>query len=108
MHSYNITPTGDIAQSGIFSIDFPSVQYSFTDSKKENIKPIKKSNFESGLKMGDYIEGIEINTKEKRKGKITFIGYNNNKNIDFVIILGSDNKKYVLTSGEKIENNDNK
>jgi len=108
MHSYNITPTGDIAQSGIFSIDFPSVQYSSTDSKKENNKPIKKLNFEAGLKIGDYVEGIEINSEKKRKGKITFIGYNDNKTIDFVIILGNDNKKYVLTSGEKIEKDDNK
>jgi hypothetical protein len=102
MHGYNITPTGDIAQSGIFSIDFPSVQYSSTDSKKENNKPMEKSNFEAGLKIGDYVEGIEINSEKKRKGKITFIGYNDNKTIDFVIILGNDNKKYVLTSGEKI------
>lgn len=108
MHSYNITPTGDIAQSGIFSIDFPSVQYSSTDSKKENNKPMEKLNFEAGLKIGDYVEGIEINSEKKRKGKITFIGYNDNKTIDFVIILGNDNKKYVLISGEKIEKNDNK
>jgi len=106
MHSYNMTPSGDIAQSDIFKIEFPSVYY---QSGYDNTEKTKNSKItKKDLNIGDFVLGIELNTNKERKGNVVFIGYSENGEIDFVIINGKDNKKYVLTNVNKIEKHDNK